>query len=87
MFGKISRRDVLRAGASTGAILGMGDLAFLSRLSPVSAAEAKLEPNIVRLQPEIEPLVRLIEKTPRNRLLEEVADRIYKGLSYRELLA
>jgi hypothetical protein len=41
----------------------------------------------VRLQPEIEPLVRLIEKTPRNKLLEEVADRIHKGLSYRELLA
>jgi hypothetical protein len=41
----------------------------------------------VRLQPEIEPLVRFIEKTPRNRLLEEVADRIHKGLSYRELLA
>ena len=87
MFRKISRRDVLKTGATTGAILGLGDLGFLSRLSPVSAAEAKLEPNIVRLQPEIEPLVRLIEKTPRNRLLEEVADRIHKGLSYRELLA
>jgi hypothetical protein len=87
MFDKISRRDVLKAGASTGAIMGLGDLGFLSRLQPVSAAEAKLAPNKVRLQPEIEPLVRLIEKTPRNKLLEEVADRIHKGLSYRELLA
>src|SRR6187551_3714068 len=87
MFGRISRRDVLKTGATAGAILALGDLGFLSRLSPVSAVEAKLEPNIVRLQPEIEPLVRLIEKTPRNRLLEEVADRIHKGLSYRELLA
>jgi hypothetical protein len=87
MFTKFTRRDVLKTGAATGAILGLGDLGFLARLSPVSAAEAKLEPNVVRLQPEIEPLVRLIEKTPRDRLLEEVADRIHKGLSYRELLA
>jgi hypothetical protein len=87
MFERISRRDILKTGAKTGAILGLGDLGFLSRLNPVSAAETKLAPSVVRLQPEIEPLVRLLEKTPRNRLLEEVADRIHKGLSYRELLA
>ena len=87
MFGKISRRDVLKTGAATGAVLGLGDLGFLSRLNPVSAAEAKLETKFVRLQPEIEPLVRFIEKTPRDRLLEEVADQIHKGLTYRELLA
>jgi hypothetical protein len=86
MFPKLSRRDVLKRGAS-GALIGLGDLGFLSQLNPVSAAEARLEPNVVRLQPEIEPLVRLIEKTPRDRLLEEVAERIRKGLSYRDLLA
>jgi hypothetical protein len=32
-------------------------------------------------------LVRLLEETPRDRLLEEVADRIHRGLSYRDLLA
>ena len=41
----------------------------------------------MRLQPEIEPLVRLLEDTPRERLLEEVAGRIKKGLSYQEVLA
>jgi hypothetical protein len=87
MSGIFTRRDVLRTGAVTGAAISLGDLGFLSRLGPVTAAEAKLAPNVVRLQPEIEPLVRLIEKTPRDRLLEEVADRIHKGLSYRELLA
>src|SRR4051812_36840578 len=87
MFHKLTRRNLLKSTATTGAMFGLGDLGFLSRLSPVSAAEAKLEPNIVRLQPEIEPLVVLIEKTPRDRLLEEVADRIRKGLGYRELLA
>jgi hypothetical protein len=87
MFGRISRREILKTGATAGAFMGLSDLGFLSRLSPVSAAEAKLVPSTVRLQPEIEPLVRVIEKTPRDRLLEEVADRIHKGLSYRELLA
>jgi hypothetical protein len=86
MFRRISRRDVLKSSAA-GALVGMGDLGFLLQLGPVSAAEAKLAPNTVRLATEIEPLVRLIEKTPRDRLLEEVGDRIQKGLSYRELLA
>ena len=72
MFKSISRRDVLKAGASAGTVLGLGDLGFLSRLSAVSAAEAKLAPNTVRLQPGIEPLVRLLrrclEKDPKRRL-------------------
>src|SRR5947207_9399928 len=82
-----TRRHFLKTAAGTGALLGLGDLGFLSQLRPVSAAEAKLEPDIVRFNPEIEPLVRLLEDTPRERLLEEVAARIKRGLSYPELLA
>src|SRR6185436_19679176 len=41
----------------------------------------------VRLHPDIEPLVRLLEDTSRERVLEEVATRLKRGLSYRELLA
>jgi hypothetical protein len=87
MFETVSRREVLKSGAAAGAMIGLGDLGFLSRLGAVSAAEAKLEPNVVRLEPEIEPLVQFIEQTPRSRLLQEVAARIRRGLSYRELLA
>jgi hypothetical protein len=65
----------------------LGDLSFLSKLRPVSADEATPDPKLVRLDAGIEPLVRLLEETPRNRLLEEVAGRIKKGLNYRELLA
>src|SRR5438552_7742403 len=83
----IQRRSFLRRTASAGALLGLGDLAFLSRLRPVSADEARLNSEIVRFNPEIEPLVRFLEDTPRERLLEEVAARIKRGLSYRELLA
>ena len=83
----MNRRGFLQAAAAGGALLGAGDLGFLSRLRPVSAAEASLEPNLVRLDSGIEPTVRLLEDTPREKLLEEVAARVKKGLSYRELLA
>ena len=81
----LSRRRFVQAAAG-GALFG-ADLGFLSRLAPVSAAEAKLETDLVRLDAGIEPTVRLLEDTPRERLLEEVAARVKAGLSYRELLA
>src|SRR3954452_24895594 len=84
---RTDRRDFLKATAVGGGMLALGDLSFLSRLRPVSADEAKLDPKVVRLQPENEPLVRLLEETPRDRLLAEVAGPIHKGLSYREVLA
>src|SRR5262249_49417151 len=77
----------LKTSAATTAVLGLGDLGFLSRLPQVSAAEAAMPAQIVRFSPEIEPLVRLLEDTPRERLLEEVASRIHRGLTYREILA
>ena len=76
-----TRRDVLRAGQAGGV------MSFLSGLPAVSAEEAKLDPKVVRLDPDIEPLVRLLEETPRDRLLEEVGARVKKGLTYREVLA
>jgi len=84
---RTDRRRFLRTSATGGALLGLGDLGFLSRLRPVSADEATLDPKVVRLQPEIEPLVRLLEETPRERLLEEVAARVRKGTAYRDVLA
>ena len=82
-----NRRRFLQTTAVGGTLLGLGDLSFLSKLPPVSAAETKLKPKMVQLHPEIEPLVRLLETTPRNQLLEKVADKIRKGTSYREVLA
>jgi hypothetical protein len=82
-----SRRDFLKTTAATGASLGIGDLSFLSKLPGVSSSEARLDDKSVRFHPEIEPLVRFLEDTPRERLLEEVAARIKRGLEYRELLA
>src|SRR5436853_404375 len=81
----MKRRSFLKITASASALAGFGDLGF--RLPSVSAAEAKLDSKMVQLHPEIEPLVRLLENTPRPRLLEEVASRIQHGLTYREVLA
>ena len=81
------RRAFLKTAAATGALVGLGDFGFLSRLPRVCAAETKLDSKFVRFRPEIEPLVRLLEETPRERLLEEIAARIKRGTTYREVLA
>lgn len=83
----IPRRSFLQAAAGTGALAALGELGFLAQLPSVSAAEAAADSRMVRFHPEIEPLVRLIEDTPRERVLEEVGARVKSGLSYRELLA
>lgn len=83
----MQRRSFIKLTAATGALAGLGDFGFLSRLPSVSAAEAKLDPRLVQLHPEIEPLVRLLEDTPRDRILEEVAARIKRGVTYREIIA
>lgn len=82
-----SRRSFLKTAVGTAALAGLGDLGFLGQLPPVSAAEARLKHALVALHPEIEPLVRLLEETPRERVLEEVAARIKRGTTYREVLA
>ncbi|MFD0895005.1 hypothetical protein ACFQ5Q_15355 [Luteolibacter ambystomatis] len=83
-------RDWTRRGfvsaTTRGALLGAGSLGFLSRLPLVSAEEAKVDPRMVRFLPEIEPLVRLLEDTPRERLLEEVGMKIKGGTTHREIL-
>lgn len=83
----VNRRGFLRTTAASSALLGLGDLSFLSGLPAVRAAETRLPGQVVRMRPEIEPLVRFLEETPRPRLLEETATRIRKGLNYRDLLA
>ena len=76
------RRQFLSASA-----IGTGSLAFLGELPAVAAEDAKPDPNLVRLDSGIEPLVRLVEDTPREKLLEEVGSRVKKGLAYRDVLA
>src|SRR5688572_33129402 len=83
----MDRRRMLAAGAGIGAAAVVGDLAFLSRLAPLSAEETNVRPEHVQLRPEIAPLVRLLEETPRAQLLEAAAGKIREGTTYKELLA
>ena len=77
------RRTFLQASAA----LAVGGLGFLDALPAVAADDAKLDPELVRLDADIEPLVRLLEDAPRQQLLEEVGARVKKGLAYRDVLA
>ena len=79
-----NRRHFLVNSAKTG--LGLGSLGFLGKLPLIGAAETTLVPHRVGFQPEYETLVRLLEDTPRERLLEEVASRIKSGTTYRDWL-
>jgi hypothetical protein len=81
------RRHFLKSTLGVSSLLGLGDFSFLARLNPVSADETRLDGDIVRFRPEIEPLVRLLEDTPRDKVLEEVGQRVQDGTSYRQVLA
>jgi hypothetical protein len=86
MFDSISRRDFVANSLKTGALVGLADFAFLNGLPPVSAADAKVQRNKVLFNSDVEPLVRLIEDTPREKLFEAVADKMRHGVGYQELL-
>ena len=82
-----SRRRFLQVAATTGAAASFGGLDILKNLPRVLAQEAQLDTQRVQLGGGIEPLVQLLEETPREKLLEAVGERIREGTSYREVLA
>jgi hypothetical protein len=87
MSAQKNRRVFMETAALGGAALGLAELGFLSKLPTVTAAEATLDSKLVRFGSGIEPLVQLLEDTPRDQLLEAVAGKIRNGTSYREVLA
>src|SRR6266540_6152061 len=50
-------------------------------------ADAQVTPDIVRFRPEIEPLVALIERTPREKCAEMAVEQLRRGVSYRQFMA
>lgn len=83
----MNRRTLLRRALCSSAALGLGYGApgSVGRCGEAAGAGAKL--NLVALNPGVEPLVRLLETTPRDRVLEEVGERIRQGAGYTDVLA
>jgi hypothetical protein len=81
-----TRRLFLQRSLVAGSVLGFAELTPLSRLRPVSAEEVELSGDVVRFSDDIEPLVRLLEETPRDQIVEVFAARIQAGTSYQQVL-
>ena len=82
------RRFVTRSSAlATGVAVGSLSIPGLSHLPALRADDVVLDESMVRFRPEIEPLVRLIEETPREQVIDKIQSEIKSGRSYRELLA
>jgi len=86
MADHLSRRSLIRRTLAGGSLAGLGAFSFGSLSGGTFAAGAK-GPGPVPLDPEIEPLVRLLEETPRDKLLEAVAGRIREGATEPKVLA
>ncbi len=82
-----SRRDFLRALGGVGSVgLLSGSGGWLESLA-LQAAETEVAPEMVRLNRHIEPLVRKIETTPREKCFAMIAAELRGGLPYRNFLA
>lgn len=80
----ISRRRVVCGLTSTALCSVAGTLA-----SPllIGREDAEVTPGLMKFRPEIEPLVSLIERTPRERCAEMLVEQLGQGVSYRQLMA
>lgn len=87
MEGNLGRRRFLQSASAMGLGVGLGNWAGLAAITPARAADLKVGPDAVRFRPEIEPVVRWIEETPREKALEVAIAHLKDGLSYRDLLA
>ena len=82
-----TRREFLQDAATLGTLAGGGQLFSLARLTSPATGDEAASASVVPLPQDIEPLVRLIEDSPRESLLEEVAEKVRAGLQYEQLLA
>lgn len=72
----ISRREVLSCTAG----------AAISSPLLLRRTDAQITPDAVRFRPEMEPLVALIERTPREKCAEMAVDQLRRGVTYRQFL-
>ena len=85
MSDSLSRRHFLQTSAALG--FGLGLATEVNAFAPDSPEGSTVKPGMVRLRPEIEPVVRWIEEVPRDKILNVAVEKLREGLSYRELMA
>ena len=81
-----TRRWFLQTMAGT-ASLGLADVTSLRRLGAFAAEQPAPGSDKVRFGPDIEPIVRLIEETPRAQCVPVLIEQLRLGLPYRRFLA
>jgi hypothetical protein len=80
MMGKAATRGASRRNLLAGALAGLGEGALFGRARAAMAGA-------VRFDGGMEPLVRMLEQTPRERLFAATAEKVRAGASYNDLLA
>jgi hypothetical protein len=80
------RRQFLQAGV-TGATLCLVDSHVLRGLAALGAEAPEAPPERVRFGPDLEPVVRLMEETPREECVRVFLAELRRGLPYRMFLA
>lgn len=86
MSARTHRRRFLQSASALG--LGAGLVGSgLRVVTPARAEDLKVGPDAVRFRPEIEPVVRWIEETPRARIFDVALEQLKDGLSYQDLMA
>jgi hypothetical protein len=83
----LRRRRFLQIAGALGLGSELGPWASVRTITPLRADDTRIKPEMVRFRPEIEPVVRLLEETPRERALEVAIAQLKKGMSYKNLLA
>jgi hypothetical protein len=82
-----NRRGFLATAAAAAAVPLLTDLGFLAAVSRAAAADTQIDPNQVRLSPTIAQLVKLIQKTPRDKCIPVFIEQLQSGLSYQDFLS
>src|SRR5262245_39317304 len=81
----VARREFLQTlGGSV--VAGTSAWAALQSLVPAKASEVAISPDVVQFNAEMEPVVRWIEETPRDRVLQVASEKLKAGLPFRQLL-
>ena len=87
MFKLQTRRQFLNRTTLGATTASLGSLTALLPFSPATANDALITPDMVRFDATLEPLVRLMEVTPRDQCVPVFIEQLRRGLSYKHFLS